>query len=341
MSNDKFDFEHFPTSKSAKKMMGYVTEGFYDRSYVGKWLFQVMGMEYDTVRKMVENLGEQFFPETATWGLMYHELKWGLPIRENLSYEERRKLIYQKRDCRSPITPYRLEIYLENATGFKVHVADCHDKGEYGFIPTHSNIFKVYLLGDGSVDSKLVHKIVNGLKQSHTIYTVNDRVEVVFDNIKIENIWLKGIRMCMRMPFFGCNMLDGTWLLDGIILLNQKRRYGLALGICCYIKVQIDMEIKTKAMRNKFFIENRMFPSIRMLYWIGIDFFYIFQQDLTECAGAILLKMKMGVKVNSCCENIGSITMTVKTHDYWFLDGSIKLDGVRNLNAVYEKEAIE
>ena len=27
-----------------------------------------------------EDLPAQLFPETATWGLMYHEIKWGLGI---------------------------------------------------------------------------------------------------------------------------------------------------------------------------------------------------------------------------------------------------------------------
>ena len=62
-------------------MLSYVTPGFYDNSYVGKWLYQVMGLEYDDARKLAEELQYQMFPETATWGLMYHEIKWGLPVK--------------------------------------------------------------------------------------------------------------------------------------------------------------------------------------------------------------------------------------------------------------------
>ena len=67
------ELENFPTSESAKRMLSYVSTGFYDKSYVGKWLFQVMGLEYDDARKLVEELALQMFPETATWGLKYHE----------------------------------------------------------------------------------------------------------------------------------------------------------------------------------------------------------------------------------------------------------------------------
>lgn len=36
MDGEKFDLEQFPTSESAKRMLSYVTPGFYDNSYVGK-----------------------------------------------------------------------------------------------------------------------------------------------------------------------------------------------------------------------------------------------------------------------------------------------------------------
>ena len=48
-----------------------VSDGFYDNSYVGKWLYEVMGQEYDTAREIAEDILNQLFPETATWGLMY------------------------------------------------------------------------------------------------------------------------------------------------------------------------------------------------------------------------------------------------------------------------------
>lgn len=191
MEKEKFDLEAFPTSESAVRMLSYVSQGFYDNSYVGKWLYQVMGLEYDDVRKIIEELPYQIFPETATWGLMYHELKWQLPVRENLSYEERRKLIYQKRDCRTPMTPYRMELYVKNATGIEISVADAMDSGRYSYVPEHPNIFKVYYDGENTLDSELVHSALNQLKQSHTAYVVNHRVEVAVINllrISLQNI---------------------------------------------------------------------------------------------------------------------------------------------------------
>ena len=174
---EMFDLEKFPTSKSAKKMLSYVSDGFYDKSYVGKWIFQVMGNEYDKACEMVEELPKQLFPETATWGLMYHEIKWGLPIRANLSDEERRRLIYQKRDYRAPMTPYCMEKYLANTTGFEVHVSDVHDPWKE-YLPEHPNQFRVFFLGEGTLNAKLALRTIERIKQSHTTFEASEYMDV-------------------------------------------------------------------------------------------------------------------------------------------------------------------
>lgn len=177
----KFDLENFPTSESAKKMLSYVSNGFYDNSYVGKWIFQVMGIEYDKALEIATDLPAQFFPETATWGLMYHETKWGLPVRMNLPYEERRRLIYQKRDYRAPMTPYRMEKHLESMIGFEVHVNDINDKGRFGHEFSDPNVFVVTIIGNSRLNLEYVREMIDALKQSHTMYEldlINGRHEI-------------------------------------------------------------------------------------------------------------------------------------------------------------------
>lgn len=166
----RIDLENFPTSGSALRMLDDVSAGFYENSYVGKWLFQVMGLEYDDAFQLAEELPKQFFPETATWGLRYHEEKWGLPVRESLDYEDRRRLIYRKRDYLAPMTPYRMEIYLHNATGLNVRISDCHDAGLCGFEPYHPNVFRVDFIGGSTKNVIKALRILNTIKQSHTTY---------------------------------------------------------------------------------------------------------------------------------------------------------------------------
>lgn len=158
------NLENFPSSDAGKRMLDSVSNGFYDNSYVGKWLFQVMGLEMGEVREKIEELPYQAFPETATWGLRYHEQKYGLPVREELTYEERRRFIYQKRDERSPMNPYRMEVIMENITGRKAHVDD-----ESGPV----NTFTINLeSGNNAVDVTAAIKKIKAIKQSHVAFTL-------------------------------------------------------------------------------------------------------------------------------------------------------------------------
>lgn len=232
MRAKKIDLENFPASQSAQNMLATVTPGFYDQSYVGKWLYQVMGLEFDEAERLIaEELPLQFFPETATWGLMYHELKWGLPVRDYLSYDERRKLIYEKRDQRAPMTPYRIETMLANVTGFWANIADIHDGGKYGYKVSHPNTFIAVFVGDGSLNTKAVKRLLDSAKQSHTTYTIIDRMDTVLDCTTLEQMLLRNINIKAAVPFWRAALLDGSGYLDGSMLLDSMREYDLILGL--------------------------------------------------------------------------------------------------------------
>jgi hypothetical protein len=125
------DLERFPTSPSALKMLGMVTHGFYDESYVGKWLYQVMGAELDAAGSKAEGLPLQAFLDRATWGLCYWETLVGLPVRDDLGYAERRALVQAMLDKRHPCNPAWIRQFLEAATGRTVTVTE--NPGTYTF----------------------------------------------------------------------------------------------------------------------------------------------------------------------------------------------------------------
>ena len=143
------DLERFPWSDSANRMLTYVTKGWYDKSYVGKWIYEVMGRELDLATVHIEELPYQMFIDTATWGLKYHEIKYGLPVREDLSYEERRRLLREKKNTKAPMTPWRMEQILKGVTDYDVQVHDCNEPGHYF---SHPNIFSVQLEGETEVE---------------------------------------------------------------------------------------------------------------------------------------------------------------------------------------------
>lgn len=325
----KINLEEFPTSESARKMLSYVSDGFYDESYVGKWIFQAMGEEYDKALEIAMDLPEQFYPETATWGLMYHEIKWGLPVQQNLSYEERRRLIYKKRDYRAPMTPYRMEEYLRNVTDFEVRVCDVHDFGEYGLVFSHPNRFYVICMGEGTLDSKTMHRFLNRIKQSHTVYTLNDRVVIDTDNRKLEKMILRHIGIRTGISFWGCRMLNGSWLLDGSEMLNARRPYDIVLRLCnAWILPLLVEKVRNHSIMAacKTEVEERI-SEITQGNRLACDI-------LNECAKTAV---DLHYDLNNVKEEFEEGLVTIR-QNLWYLDGSISLDGSRIMNATIKKE---
>jgi len=208
------NLELFPTSESAKRMMSYLTQnGWYDKSYVGKWLFQVMGLEMDEVRQYVEELRLQAFPETATWGLMYHEIKFGLPIREELSIEERRRIIIRHRDVAEPASPWRMEQLIRNVAETEVSVTDINE----GAPVSHPNIFIVEVGDPDGINVGAVIAKVKAIKQSHTTFVIYFGCEI-------------GIRIhASTAPTFTISPMCGT--LPGISTGGGVGKPTLLLGV--------------------------------------------------------------------------------------------------------------
>lgn len=117
------DLENFPTSTTALQMMLRISP-IYEYSYVGKWIFQIMGMEMDEARAYFEELRLQAFPETATWGLVYWEERYGIPTDETLGIEKRRHGVLIRRGKKSPMNPARIEKIIGDMCGREVRVTE-------------------------------------------------------------------------------------------------------------------------------------------------------------------------------------------------------------------------
>lgn len=323
------DIENFPTSESGLRMLEMVTKGFYEKSYVAKWLYQVMGLEIDSLYTLISEIPKQIFPETATWGLMYHEQKWQIPIRENLTYEERRRLIYQKRDCRAPMTPYRMEKYLADAIGFDVHVCDCHDTWDYDFQFPHPNVFRVVFVGEGTLNAKKAIEVINQLKQSHTTYIIDDLIITILG--AVERVYLNGIDIYIRLPFFDYRAFDGSWTLGGTVDLGRVVICTIDTGIIFgKIEMCMDNHVAMGALDVGFGL-----GRIKIEHAHGIQICFGLDNRNIFCIDA---KMDFSVSIHEN-ERIGNVLVTIKK-DLWHLDGMKLLDGSKNLDAEIRMEEL-
>ncbi|MGN0489324.1 MAG: putative phage tail protein [Ruminococcus sp.] len=156
-----FDLEHFPRNETAKRMVSRVSP-IYENSYVGKWLFEVMGIEMEEARALIESIKNQCFPSTATWGLRYWEQRYNIAPDESRDIKERRAAVLAKLTRAEAMTPAALEDILKAATGRQVEV---HEGGApYTFTITIGD-------GESAVDYGAVAQLVDGAKPSHLAYS--------------------------------------------------------------------------------------------------------------------------------------------------------------------------
>ena len=89
------------TTDTGRKMLEQVSP-IYENSYIGLWMLEVIGREYENLWELVRTLPAQLFPETADWGLELWEKRYGLD-GAGLTLEERRAQLRLKRAYDGPL----------------------------------------------------------------------------------------------------------------------------------------------------------------------------------------------------------------------------------------------
>lgn len=149
------------TSETGQRMVDSVVN-IYDNAYVGLWLFQAMGNEYDRWWTTVDELKQQTQPETATWSLPYWEQRYGLPTDESLPITERRRLIVEKERNRGPFTPRRVTDLVKTMTGMSSRVVE--NAGPH--------TFHVYLAATTPADGALAKELAR-IKPAHMSFEIH------------------------------------------------------------------------------------------------------------------------------------------------------------------------
>lgn len=207
------DLEHFPTSEAAQRMLSRVSP-IYSRSYVGKWLYQVMGLEMEDARRLFEELRQQAFPETATWGLTYWEQRYGITPNPADDLETRRQAVLDRQNARSPMNPARIEAIINGMTGMPVTVTE--NVADYTFLVT------IESEGAGSVDIPSITARLRKIKPSHQWFELTIEHSVIFENDPSAFVFqefqaryaFSNARGGSLIFLDGSKQLDGTWQLD-------------------------------------------------------------------------------------------------------------------------------
>lgn len=150
------------TSPEAQKIIGYVSP-IYGHAYVGLWLFQVIGLELDNLKNGVNDILNQAFPQTATWGIKYWEQEYGITPPSGAAIDLRRRNVLLKIQQRAPASPYRIELMVGNAAGAPAKVTE----------RTAVNTFTVTITAlPQNIDSDKVRSVIEQIKPAHLIYNL-------------------------------------------------------------------------------------------------------------------------------------------------------------------------
>lgn len=156
------NLDELPTREVAKDMMAMISP-IYDKSYVAKWLYEVMGVPLGLAKDTALSLREQAFPETATWSITYWEESYGIHPNESLSLEERRKQVIQKRNFRKPMNPARIEMLVENLCGRKTELVEN--------VAPHTFEIKI-APGDTNANLGKIIDLINEVKQAQKSFRI-------------------------------------------------------------------------------------------------------------------------------------------------------------------------
>ena len=121
MSKPDLDIIHSP---EAKTFLRSVTEGFYNRSYLGLWIYEVIGREWDEMAQWSADLKQEIFVQTCTWSIAIWEWVYGFEPDESMTLEERRQRILNRVRMVRPINPEVLRRGIAAVSGADVEVTD-------------------------------------------------------------------------------------------------------------------------------------------------------------------------------------------------------------------------
>lgn len=168
----KIDLDKFPTSETAQRMIHRVSP-IYANAYTVKWLYQVMGLELDDVWKIVNEMTAQAFTQTVTWGIEAQEYKYSITPDDTLTLEERRARLYRHKTLKFPISPGRIEKYINDAWNITADIDETRAPG----------IFFIRISQD---------------KENHLRKMLSDLYDIKPSHLDMKAIWATGVKFFLN-----------------------------------------------------------------------------------------------------------------------------------------------
>lgn len=120
--------ENTPNSENIKKyfvdLTKYVPQFIWKNNEIMKAIYDAQGVELGSLYYYIQDLINQCFIDTATWGLALWEEEYGITTNLNYSYEERREVVKAKKRGQGACTKALIKSVAEAFSGGEVNVLE-------------------------------------------------------------------------------------------------------------------------------------------------------------------------------------------------------------------------
>lgn len=163
------------TDETAQRIIDYVSQ-IYGRSYVGLWLFEVIGEALTSVRGVADELRTETNPITANLLLDYWEAHYNIPADSTMNAKQRQARLESKLLSRGPCNPYRLATAISSALGgVEVEITENISKNKF-----------LVNIRSAVDDIKPAVAVIEKKKPAHLIYEIRVAMKTVAEaDIKV------------------------------------------------------------------------------------------------------------------------------------------------------------
>ena len=220
-------------SPEAETFLNMVTKGFYDNSYIGLWIHEVIGREWDEMREWAEGLKKEIQPQTCTWSIDVWERLYGIEPGEGLPLECRRQRVLSKILGAKPINPEVIRRGVNTLLGSSNGWAEVHD-----FVEPYCFEVILNLTGHKPLNYAEILNFVHEVKPAHLKMLI-----IAISKFDIKFQTLEQFQpISLKMPFYFSNQpndvillngrrrLDGSWKLDSTFRGVIMRGFGLHIS---------------------------------------------------------------------------------------------------------------
>jgi len=177
-----------------------------------------------------EILDNAFIDDCNIQGIKRYENMLGIMPDSAAGLEERKKDVLMHLNNKPPYTYRTLLKKLEVLYGSGNYEVS-GDLGRY----TVDAVVHSELCGQ----KKVLETLLGWFLPMNMAFTAKNEVLRHFIIYIPEEMDAANINLHTQLPFWGCDVLNGTRLLDGSVLVDGRRRYGLVLGINNGIKIYV------------------------------------------------------------------------------------------------------